>query len=199
MKEENALNKSINVNIDPKIVVAIILFVVIGVVFYMYGVTPKITEMNTLNTQIAQAEQKLNVLLLAQDRLSSIENEINLYNNRLTVLKNVLPPTPDEFLFSEEFVVLANKNGGKITNLSFSTGASQGTDQKATITSFDLSFESAQYANVQKFIQTLKDNYPQIITISQVDISRVAQGTTKTTTSTYSVQIKGDINLSQRK
>jgi len=79
----------------------------------MYGVTPKIAEMNTLNTQIAQAEQKLNVLLLAQDRLSSIENEINLYNNRLTVLKNVLPPTPDEFLFSEEFVVLANKNGGK--------------------------------------------------------------------------------------
>ena len=199
MKEENALNKSINVNIDPKIVVAIILFVVIGVVFYMYGVTPKIAEMNTLNTQIAQAEQKLNVLLLAQDRLSSIENEINLYNNRLTVLKNVLPPTPDEFLFSEEFVVLANKNGGKITNLSFSTGASRGTDQKATVTSFDLSFESAQYANVQKFIQTLKDNYPQIITISQVDISRVAQGTTKTTTPTYSVQIKGDINLSQRK
>lgn len=199
MKEENALNKSINVNIDPKIVVAIILFVVIGVVFYMYGVTPKIAEMNTLNTQIAQAEQKLNVLLLAQDRLSSIENEINLYNNRLTVLKNVLPPTPDEFLFSEEFVVLANKNGGKITNLSFSTGASRGTDQKATVKSFDLSFESAQYANVQKFIQTLKDNYPQIITISQVDISRVAQGTTKTTTPTYSVQIKGDINLSQRK
>jgi len=38
MKEENALNKSINVNIDPKIVVAVILFVVIGVVFYMYGV-----------------------------------------------------------------------------------------------------------------------------------------------------------------
>ena len=165
----------------------------------MYGVTPKIAEMNTLNTQIAQAEQKLNVLLLAQDRLSSIENEINLYNNRLTVLKNVLPPTPDEFLFSEEFVVLANKNGGKITNLSFSTGASRGTDQKATVKSFDLSFESAQYANVQKFIQTLKDNYPQIITISQVDISRVAQGTTKTTTPTYSVQIKGDINLSQRK
>lgn len=199
MKEENALNKSINVNIDPKIVVAIILFIVIGVVFYMYGVTPKIAEMNTLNTQIAQAEQKLNVLLLAQDRLSSIENEINLYNNRLTILKNVLPPTPDEFLFSEEFVVLANKNGGKITNLSFLTGASRGTDQKATVKSFDLSFESAQYANVQKFIQTLKDNYPQIITISQVDISRVAPGTAKTTTPTYSVQIKGDINLSQRK
>jgi len=114
MKEENALNKSINVNIDPKIVVAVILFVVIGVVFYMYGVAPKIEELNTLTTQISQAEQKLNVLLLAQDRLNSIENEINLYNNRLIVLKNILPPTPDEFLFSEEFVVLANKNGGKL-------------------------------------------------------------------------------------
>jgi len=93
--------------------------------------TPKIEELNTLTTQISQAEQKLNVLLLAQDRLNSIENEINLYNNRLAVLKNILPTTPDEFLFSEEFVVLANKNGGKITNLSFSSGASQGTDQNA--------------------------------------------------------------------
>jgi len=64
-----------------------------------------------------------------------------------------------------------------------------------TVKSFDLSFESAQFGNVQKFIQALKDNYPQIITISQVDISRVAQGTTKTTTPTYNVQIKGDINL----
>lgn len=199
MKEENALNKSINVNIDPKIVVSVILFVVIGVVFYMYGVAPKIEELNTLTTQISQAEQKLNVLLLAQDRLNSIENEINLYNNRLIVLKNILPPTSDEFLFSEEFVVLANKNGGKITNLSFSSGASQGTDQNATVKSFDLSFESAQFGNVQKFIQALKDNYPQIITISQANISKVAPGTNKTATSTYRVQIKGDINLSQRK
>jgi len=117
--KEGTLNKPMSVNISTKMIIAVILFVVIAVLFYMYVVVPKVDEIKALNDQIAKAEEHLNLLLLAQERLSSIEREINIYNERLATLKQILPPQSDEFLFSEEFVAIANKSGGKITNLNF--------------------------------------------------------------------------------
>jgi len=90
MREDTA-SKPLNVNISVKVVVAMIVFVLIAVVFYYYVVKSKIEEIHVLNDQITKAEEKLNLLLLAQERLSSLEREINFCNDRLFELKNLLP------------------------------------------------------------------------------------------------------------
>jgi Tfp pilus assembly protein PilO len=192
MREET-FNKPLSLNVSTKLVVAIILFLVILVLFYMYVVTPKINEINALNDQISKAEERLNLLLLAQEKLSSIEREINLYNDRLVVLKQILPPQSDEFLFAEEFVAIANKSGGKITSLNFEKSNQQ---QQNALPTFTLSYEGPKYDNILSFNKLLKDNYPQIINIVQLSISKLVDqsGSIK-----YIANVKGVINLSQRK
>ncbi|MGC8575199.1 MAG: hypothetical protein ACP5L3_01595 [Caldisericum sp.] len=192
MREET-FNKPLSLNVSTKLVVAIILFLVILVLFYMYVVTPKINEINALNDQISKAEERLNLLLLAQEKLSSIEREINLYNDRLVVLKQILPPQSDEFLFAEEFVAIANKSGGKITSLNFEKSNQQ---QQNALPTFTLSYEGQKYDNILSFNKLLKDNYPQIINIVQLSISKLVDqsGSIK-----YIANVKGVINLSQRK
>ncbi|MGC9099681.1 MAG: hypothetical protein ACP5HC_00205 [Caldisericum sp.] len=192
MREET-FNKPLSLNVSTKLVVAIILFLVVLVLFYMYVVTPKINEINALNDQISKAEERLNLLLLAQEKLSSIEREINLYNDRLVVLKQILPPQSDEFLFAEEFVAIANKSGGKITSLNFEKSNQQ---QQNALPTFTLSYEGQKYDNILSFNKLLKDNYPQIINIVQLSISKLVDqsGSIK-----YIANVKGVINLSQRK
>jgi len=190
--KEGALSKPMSFNISAKMMIAVILFVLIVVLFYMYIVAPKIDEIKSLNDQIAKAEERLNLLLLAQERLSSIEREINIYNERLTTLKQILPPQSDEFLFSEEFVIIANKCGGKITNLNFD----KNTKGQNLMPTFNLTYEAPNFESVVAFNKLLKDNYPQIVTIMQLTISKLVDqaGGTK-----YIVNTKGTINLSQRK
>ncbi|MGB9832648.1 MAG: hypothetical protein ACPLPP_03950, partial [Caldisericum exile] len=128
-----------------------------------------------------------------QEKLSSIEREINLYNDRLVVLKQILPPQSDEFLFAEEFVAIANKSGGKITSLNFEKSNQQ---QQNALPTFTLSYEGQKYDNILSFNKLLKDNYPQIINIVQLSISKLVDqsGSIK-----YIANVKGVINLSQRK
>ncbi|BAL81188.1 hypothetical protein [Caldisericum exile] len=190
--KEDALNKPMSINVSAKLVAAVILFVVIAVLFYMYIVIPKVNEINAINDQIAKAEERLNLLLLAQERLSLIEREINLYNDRLVVLKQILPPQSDEFLFAEEFVAIANKSGGKITSLNFEKNA----NTQNAMPTFTLSYEAPKYDNIVAFNNLLKDNYPQIITITQLTISKLVD---QTGAVKYISNIKGVINLSQRK
>jgi Tfp pilus assembly protein PilO len=190
--KEGTLNKPMSFNISTKMIIAVILFVVIAVLFYMYVVVPKVDEIKALNDQIAKAEEHLNLLLLAQERLSSIEREINIYNERLATLKQILPPQSDEFLFSEEFVAIANKSGGKITNLTFD----KNTQTQNAMPSFSLSYEAPNYNNITDFNKLLKDNYPQIVTITQLTISKV---TDQSGAKKYIANVKGTINLSQRK
>ncbi|PMP83098.1 MAG: hypothetical protein C0175_02475, partial [Caldisericum exile] len=121
------------------------------------------------------------------------EREINLYNDRLVVLKQILPPQSDEFLFAEEFVAIANKSGGKITSLNFEKSNQQ---QQNALPTFTLSYEGQKYDNILSFNKLLKDNYPQIINIVQLSISKLVDqsGSIK-----YIANVKGVINLSQRK
>lgn len=190
--KEGTLNKPMSVNISTKVVFAVIVFLLIAVLFYLYVVTPKISEIDALNTQISKAEERLNLLLLAQERLSSIEREINLYNERLSSLKQILPPQSNEFLFAEEFVALANRSGGKITSLNFD----KATGTQNAMPGFTLSYEAPKYENITTFNKLIKDNYPQIITVTQLSISRTVD---QTGAAKYIATIKGNINLSQRK
>uniref|UniRef100_A0A7C4TVM8 Type 4a pilus biogenesis protein PilO n=1 Tax=Caldisericum exile TaxID=693075 RepID=A0A7C4TVM8_9BACT len=192
--KEGTLNKSISINISTKVVVAVILFVLTATAFYFYIVRPKIEDIKMLNDKISKAEEHLNLLLYAQERLSSIKKEIDTYNERITVLKSMLPPQPDEFLFAEEFVALAKKGSGTLTGLNFEKRTGQ-TQSPAQMT-FTLSYEAPKYEDIVLFNQLVKDNYPQIITILQFSISKAVgqNGVSK-----YMLNMKGAINLSQRK
>lgn len=192
---ENIANKPLSVNISMKLVAAVILFVLIAVAFYFFVASPKIDQIKALNDQISKAEEKLNLLLLAQERLSSLEREINLYNDRLVELKKLLPPQSDEFLFAEEFVAIAKKANGQITSLNFEKDTKNANPAFAT---FTLNYEGPTYESVTTFLRLLKDNYPQIISFSQVVISKPTS-TQQGVTPKYVVTIKGNINLSQRK
>jgi len=193
--KDNIANKPLSLNVSTKIVAAVIVFVLVAVAFYFYIVAPKIEEIKGLNGQILKAEEKLNLLLLAQERLTSLENEINLYNDRLVELKNILPETKDEFLFSLQFVSLAKGSGGSIVSLTFQ-GDTKGAAQNVAV--FDLKYEGSKYENVTKFLSMLKNNYPEIISFLRVDILKTV-GTGQTSTTKYIVSINGSINLSQRK
>lgn len=193
--KDNIANKPLSLNISTKIVAAAIVFVLVAVAFYFYVVAPKIEEIKGLNDQILKAEEKLNLLLLAQERLTSLEHEINLYNDRLVELKNILPETKDEFLFSLQFVSLAKASGGSIVSLNFQKDT-KGAAQNVAL--FDLKYESTKYENVTKFLSMLKNNYPEIISFLKVDIFKNAE-TAKTSITNYIVSVNGSINLSQRK
>lgn len=193
--KDNIANKPLSLNVSTKIVAAVIVFVLVAVVFYFYVVAPKIEEIKGLNDQILKAEEKLNLLLLAQERLTSLEHEINLYNDRLVELKNILPETKDEFLFSLQFVSLAKASGGSIVSLTFQ-GDTQGATQNVAV--FDLKYEGAKYENVTKFLNMLKNNYPEIISFLRVDILKTIEAG-QTSAAKYIVSINGSINLSQRK
>lgn len=188
--KDNTLNRPMNVNISVKVVAAVIVFVLLSVGFYFYVVAPKIQEIQTLNSEIAKAEEHLNLLLLAQERLSSIEREINLYNERLATLKQILPVQSDEFLFSEEFVAIANQSGGKITSLNFEKSQGQ-----SNLPTFTLTYEAPKYENVTLFNQLVKDRFPQIVTVKSLVISKFSDQTGIR----YTINMKGSINLSQRK
>jgi len=62
--------------------------------------------------------------------------------------------------------------------------------------SFSLSYEAPNYDNITAFNKLLKDNYPQIVTITQLTISKV---TDQSGAKKYIANVKGTINLSQRK
>ncbi|MGB9695308.1 MAG: hypothetical protein ACPLZB_04920 [Caldisericaceae bacterium] len=192
--------KDMNINVSKealKIIGFVILFLVIAAVFVWYVIIPKYNQIQQLNTEISKQEDRLNLLLLAQSRIATINNDINTFTIRIANLQQVLPPLRNEFLYGEEVLALAKTCGVNVTNMQFPKQA--GTNTSANNVDFSLNLESNNLGAITKFIYAIK-NFPQITELNNLSISKAqsSAGTASQATA-YSVNMKGIIYLSQRK
>jgi len=196
MNENEGSNKQINlnININTRVVFFVIIIVVVCVAFYFLVFAPQFNKIKDLNTQIDEAEQHLNLLLVAQDRYDDMQKDVENYNRRIVDLKNLLPSERDEFLFNEEFSVLAKRTGGEIVSLSFSANATGDKKSVEKSVPFTLSYTANTLTQVNQYLQMLKDNFPQILTIVHVNIAK-NNATDKTTSQSYNLTVQGLINL----
>lgn len=166
-----------------KVIVFVILYIIIAAVVFWYVLRPEFQQLQDLNAQIWKEEEHLSLLQFAQTRIGAIRNDIDTFKQRISDLSIVLPDTPDEFLYGEEFLIIGKNNGVKITQLTFPKA-----EGKNVV--FNISFEAPSLNNVRSFLDTLK-NFQQI---TEVDILTINYGKDpKTGVSTYSVSIKGII------
>jgi hypothetical protein len=193
--------KDLNINIPKtslKIIAFVIFYIIIALIFVWYAVIPKSHEIQQLNSEILTQEDHLNLLLLAQEKISTIDSDINNFTTRIADLQKVLPPERNEFLYGEEVLVLAKTCKVTITGMQFPSNISTNTPTQNV--DFNISFESSKLGNVTQFINALK-NFPQITELNEISISKgqsLALGSTTQGTA-YSVSLKGVIYLSQRK
>lgn len=197
--EGDGTMKDINMNISKealKIIAFVLLFLVIAGIFVWYVALPKYNEIQQLNAQIAKQEDHLNLLLLAQSKITTINNDINNFTIRIANLQKVLPPERDEFLYGEEILALANTSNVTVTSMQFPKQS--GTNTSGQNVDFSLNIESSNLANITKFIDALK-NFPQITELSNLDVSTAQSLAGVAQSPAYSVNMKGIIYLSQRK
>ena len=175
--------KNFILHIDIWAIVTIVIILIICFSFYNKMIKPTLNRIDSLNSQISQTEQKLNVLLLAQEKLPSLEQDINNCNNIIASLQSMLPAQDNEFLFIEEFMMLCNINHAQINSLNLSklSGSKK---------PFTLSCNIAQYEDLLNFLAAIKDNYPQIITFTKMSLSSNAK-------TGFVVNVEGSINLFQ--
>lgn len=191
--------KDINMNISKealKIIAFVLLFLIIAGVFVWYVAIPKYNEIQQLNAEITKQEDHLNLLLLAQSKITIINNDINNFTIRIANLQKVLPPERDEFLYGEEVLALANTSNVTVTSMQFPKQS--GTNASGQNVDFSLNIESSNLANITKFIDALK-NFPQITELSSLNISKAQLLEGAVQSPAYSVNMKGIIYLSQRK
>jgi hypothetical protein len=150
--------------------------------------------LNSLNDEIWKQEERLNLLLTAQQKINSIQNDISSFNERIAQLSYILPSQSDEFLYGEEILIIGKKDNVKITQLNFPKTAQ--TETKGNNVTFNVSFESPKLNNVKLFLDSLK-SFPQITELDNLNISYTKD--TKTGETKYLVSIKGIINLYQGK
>jgi Tfp pilus assembly protein PilO len=197
--EGDGTMKDINMNISKealKIIAFVLLFLIIAGVFVWYVAIPKYNEIQQLNAEIAKQEDHLNLLLLAQSKITTINNDINNFTIRIANLQKVLPPERDEFLYGEEVLALANTSNVTVTSMQFPKQS--GTNASGQNVDFSLNIESSNLANITKFIDALK-NFPQITELSNLNISKAQSLAGAVQSPAYSVNMKGIIYLSQRK
>jgi Tfp pilus assembly protein PilO len=180
--------------IKIKVLLMVVLYAIIILAFFWYVIKPDIQRLNSLNDEIWKQEERLNLLLTAQQKINSIQNDISSFNERITQLSYILPSQSDEFLYGEEILIIGKKDNVKITQLNFPKTAQTGT-QGNNVT-FNVSFESPKLNNVKLFLDSLK-SFPQITELDNLNISYTKD--TKTGETKYLVSIKGIINLYQGK
>jgi Tfp pilus assembly protein PilO len=180
--------------IKIKVLLMVVLYAIIILAFFWYVIKPDIQRLNSLNDEIWKQEERLNLLLTAQQKINSIQNDISSFNERIAQLSYILPSQSDEFLYGEEILIIGKKDNVKITQLNFPKTAQTGT-QGNNVT-FNVSFESPKLNNVKLFLDSLK-SFPQITELDNLNISYTKD--TKTGETKYLVSIKGIINLYQGK
>lgn len=180
--------------IKIKVLLMVVLYAIIILAFFWYVIKPDIQRLNSLNDEIWKQEERLNLLLTAQQKINSIQNDISSFNERIAQLSYILPSQSDEFLYGEEILIIGKKDNVKITQLNFPKTAQTGT-QGNNVT-FNVSFESSKLNNVKLFLDSLK-SFPQITELDNLNISYTKD--TKTGETKYLVSIKGIINLYQGK
>jgi Tfp pilus assembly protein PilO len=180
--------------IKIKVLLMVVLYAIIILAFFWYVARPDIQRLNSLNDEIWKQEERLNLLLTAQQKINSIQNDISSFNERIAQLSYILPSQSDEFLYGEEILIIGKKDNVKITQLNFPKTAQTGT-QGNNVT-FNVSFESPKLNNVKLFLDSLK-SFPQITELDNLNISYTKD--TKTGETKYLVSIKGIINLYQGK
>ena len=180
--------------IKIKVLLMVVLYAIIILAFFWYVIKPDIQRLNSLNNEIWKQEERLNLLLTAQQKINSIQNDISSFNERIAQLSYILPSQSDEFLYGEEILIIGKKDNVKITQLNFPKTAQTGT-QGNNVT-FNVSFESPKLNNVKLFLDSLK-SFPQITELDNLNISYTKE--TKTGETKYLVSIKGIINLYQGK
>jgi len=180
--------------IKIKVLLMVVLYAIIILAFFWYVIKPDIQRLNSLYDEIWKQEERLNLLLTAQQKINSIQNDISSFNERIAQLSYILPSQSDEFLYGEEILIIGKKDNVKITQLNFPKTAQTGT-QGNNVT-FNVSFESPKLNNVKLFLDSLK-SFPQITELDNLNISYTKD--TKTGETKYLVSIKGIINLYQGK
>ena len=180
--------------IKIKVLLMVVLYTIIILAFFWYVARPDIQRLNSLNDECWKQEERLNLLLTAQQKINSIQNDISSFNERIAQLSYILPSQSDEFLYGEEILIIGKKDNVKITQLNFPKTAQAGT-QGNNVT-FNVSFESPKFDNVKLFLDSLK-SFPQITELDNLNISYTKD--TKTGETKYLVSIKGIINLYQGK
>jgi Tfp pilus assembly protein PilO len=180
--------------IKIKVLLMVVLYAIIILAFFWYVIKPDIQRLNSLNDEIWKQEERLNLLLTAQQKINSIQNDISSFNERIAQLSYILPSQSDEFLYGEEILIIGKKDNVKITQLNFPKTAQTGT-QGNNVT-FNVSFESPKLNNVKLFLDSLK-SFPQITELDNLNISYTKD--TKTGETKYLVSIKGIINIYQGK
>jgi Tfp pilus assembly protein PilO len=177
-----------------KIILMVILYAIIVIAFSWYIIKPDLQRLNSLNDEIWKQEDRLNLLLTAQQKITSIETDISNFQGRIEILSGILPTQSNEFLFGEELLIIGKRDNVTITQLNFPKSAQQTTGQKNV--SFNISVESTQLGNVKTFLNSLK-SFPQITELDNLNISYTKDA--KTGASKYFVSIKGIIYLYQGK
>jgi len=180
--------------IKIKVLLMVVLYAIIILAFFWYVVKPDIQRLNSLNDEIWKQEERLNLLLTAQQKINSIQNDISSFNERIAQLSYILPSQSDEFLYGEEILIIGKKDNVKITQLNFPKTAQ--TETQGNNVTFNVSFESPKLNNVKLFLDSLK-SFPQITELDNLNISYTKD--TKTGETKYLVSIKGIINLYQGK
>lgn len=180
--------------IKIKVLLMVVLYAIIILAFFWYVIKPDIQRLNSLNDEIWKQEERLNLLLTAQQKINSIQNDISSFNERIAQLSYILPSQSDEFLYGEEILIIGKKDNVKITQLNFPKTAQ--TETQGNNVTFNVSFESPKLNNVKLFLDSLK-SFPQITELDNLNISYTKD--TKTGETKYLVSIKGIINLYQGK
>ncbi len=186
-------------NPKTKLVVWILIIVLFAGAFYWFLIKPQFTQIEVLKNQIMQKEQKLATLLLAQRREKDLLAENKLMEDRITQLQKILPPTPNEFLFGEEFQVAAKLCGVSIDSLTFPKRKTKGTPQN--VVRFEITVSSKKLDNIRYFFAHIY-TFPQIINVDKLilqngELNSFRGGTQQG--KVYSADISGIIYLSQRK
>lgn len=180
--------------IKIKVLLMVVLYAIIILAFFWYVARPDIQRLNSLNDEIWKQEERLNLLLTAQQKINSIQNDISSFNERIAQLSYILPSQSDEFLYGEEILIIGKKDNVKITQLNFPKTAQ--TETQGNNVTFNVSFESPKLNNVKLFLDSLK-SFQQITELDNLNISYTKD--TKTGETKYLVSIKGIINLYQGK
>ncbi len=189
-------------NPKTKLTLWVVLILILAVVFYWFLIKPQFAQINTLKSQIMTKEQKLATLLLAQKREKELLAENRMMQERIAELQKILPVSPDEFLFGEEFQVVAKLCGVNIDSLTFVNKKPKGAPQNSV--SFQVSVSANKLDNIRYFLIHI-GTFPQIINVDSLSLQKGSSksgfrgGFKQAKGSSYSANINGIIYLSQRK
>ncbi len=181
-----------------KVIAFILLYLIVSFLVIWYLAKPLYSKIGEVNAQISKQEEKLALLKTAQSKLTTINKDITDFSQRIETLKKLLPVEDDEFLYGEEFIILANTCQVKISSLAFPKSTQ---NQPQNTKSFRIAINANNLQNIGFFIDAVR-NFPQITELNVLNVSKTQETkTTQQTTVTppYSAQIEGIINLSQRK